>query len=282
MESLIGLGKMIAPSPVQIDSISSEGGAYVASRAVAGRVAGLVTAALELSCAAIVESFVGEAWMGAAPSATSIAASAPSIFSFVSPAALFVKGINSMGQPEKQRIDISLARAFAAEHYASQRLYTAALKAGAPFAVEAAELAGDTLLSKINFPVEVAVAVPIIGPADAPTIVLVIYCSRKAAVSNRYSKTAGLFCLDTKLRNLIILPVTHHPPPTPSLIPRYLMLKSLLYQKYPPPAEPFCTPHVLSLAPPPPPTIQLSSGPLHFLHPAPPRHCHPPSTLTTS
>ncbi len=168
--------------------IGGAGGAYAASRAVAGRVSDLVTAALELSCAAIVESFVGEAWVGAAPSATLTitAASKPSLLSFVSPAALFVKGTNSSGQPEKQRIDIGLARAFAAEHYASQRLYSAALKAGAPFAVEAAELAGDTLLSKINFPVEVAVAVPIVGPADAPTIVLVIYCSRRAVVRKKY------------------------------------------------------------------------------------------------
>ena len=184
------MSTLIPPSPVVIDMIGGAGGAYAASRAVAGRVSDLVTAALELSCAAIVESFVGEAWVGAAPSVTTITASPPSLLSFVSPAALFVKGTNSSGQLEKQRIDIGLARAFAAEHYASQRLYSAALKAGAPFAVEAAELTGDTLLSKINFPVEVAVAVPIVGPADAPTIVLVIYCSRKAVVSKKYINSA--------------------------------------------------------------------------------------------
>ena len=173
------MSSVVPPPKVSIPT--SSGAPPSLSRFIVGhgRVAGLVTAALELSCSAILESFVGEAWISDAGSG----GGAPLLLSFVSPAALFVKGTNASGLAVKQHIDINLARAFSSEHHASQRLYASALKAGAPIAVGADELTGDALLSKISFPVQVAVAVPILGPPNSSAIVLVIYSSRKAGVS---------------------------------------------------------------------------------------------------
>ena len=158
-------------------------------------ISSLTTTALELSCSAVTDSFVGEAWCGYPPSADSAQRSAaPILSSFFTPSALYL-AYNSSSTQAKVPIDINLARSSAESHIASLNLFTAAQGTSSPFSVVAADLAEDQILRKLNFPVSFAVVVPIVVPAGNQSIVLVLYCSRKSEVRECRAETYQHACI---------------------------------------------------------------------------------------